>query len=46
MFLIKDNRSTESRVRIILDQIESRVGIGEIMMAAQVTPECWWFAGS
>lgn len=42
MVLIKDNRSIESRVRIILDQIESRMGLGEeIMMAAQVPPEFW-----
>lgn len=38
MVLIKDNRSAVSRVRIILDQIESRMGLGkEIVMAAQVT---------
>lgn len=29
MVIIKDDRSTESRVRITLDQIESRTGISE-----------------
>lgn len=46
MVLIKDNRYTESRVRILLDKIESRMGPDkEIIMAAHVTLEYWLLAG-
>lgn len=47
MVILEDNRSTESRVRITLDQIRSRMEIREgNMIVAEVTPACWLLAGN